>query len=89
MGATIESTPTPVQHKNTVVGKTMRTFLQSTAAVVTALPILIAVPEVRTLIEHNPNLSFLLVLVPALAAGYTALQNGLDPTVPNTVNSKV
>lgn len=79
---------TPVQYKNTVGGKTVRTFFQSTAAIVTVLPVLIAVPEVRRIVEHNPKLSFLLVLIPALVAAYTAAQNALDPSVPKSVKDK-
>lgn len=83
-----EATPMPISHKNTTVGKTVRTFFQSTAAIVTALPALLLVPEVRELIEREPRMAFLLIAFPALSAFWTAVQNGLDGTVPTTVKDK-
>ena len=85
-----EVTPLPVQHKNTTVGKTVRTALQTFAgAVSVAIPVLVASEDFRNYLNSNPEWAWLVFALPAAASFFTFLQNAADPTVPNTVNDKV
>lgn len=73
-----ELTPGAVPFKNTTVGKTVRTFLQTAAGV---LLLLAASEEFRNFVTDNyPQLAMWLPLAASL---FTAIQNGLDPNVKN------
>ncbi len=86
--AIAEQTPLPVQHKNTTVGKTVRTGLQAFAGLlVTVVPVLIVNDDFRNYVNAHPDWTWLLIVLPLVVSLATYVQNYLDPTVPNTVNS--
>lgn len=77
-----------VPFKNTVVGKTVRTFFQSTAGIlVLVLPTLLANQQFRDIITAHPSWSWVFAAFPVASAVFTAIQNAVDPTVPLTVKS--
>lgn len=79
----------PIQHKNTTVGKTVRTFLQACAgAIPVALAALAVNEDFRRYIVDHPEWGWMLFVLPAATAFVTYIQNALDPSVPNTVYDK-
>jgi hypothetical protein len=67
-----------VDSKNTTAGKTIRTYLQTAAAVGL---LVIGLPEFRDFVlQHYPSL---IVYIPLAVAVMTAIQNGFDKDVPN------
>lgn len=76
--AVVQLAPDAVPFKNTTVGKTTRTFMQSAAGI---LLIFALSEDFRDFITNQyPALAAFLPLAIAL---FTAIQNGIDPNVKN------
>lgn len=76
--AVVELTPEATPFKNTTVGKTIRTFLQTTAGIVS---IFVLSEDFRNYVTNSyPTLA---VYIPLLTALFTLVQNGIDPNVKN------
>lgn len=74
----VQLSPDKVPFKNTTTGKTIRTFLQTTAGIVA---IFVLSDDFRHYVTNSyPALA---LYIPLLTAFFTALQNGIDPNVKN------
>lgn len=82
--AVVQLAPDATPFKNTTLGKTIRTFYQCMAGVMTVIvPALIASDDFKKLINTYPQWAWILIALPTATAIWTAIQNALDPTVKN------